>query len=846
MRASTRGSRPSSPRRSTSCARAAKAMTCCGLTRARTFTRSRQSRSASARATASGFARRAARCANGRIRGCSTTCTRIPPTTASGRTPTRRSSDLRPPIRRRPSANASIAMSSSRGNVAPWRRTASRRPDRRAGIIGRIRPSSRTSCTRAGFDWPPVRAAISACGASAIAGSIGTSASMCRRPCTRGVASIDQHFPRDPLRALSRLAQSAGFLPRAAGRSAAGADHVPHVLARAWGWPVADRPPLRPQAGAAGESVPRHAGSIAVLARALVGYRPFGERVAAAAAAAHHAAHLRRGGRSAGNGARGASKNLPPARSARLSRRRSVSDSRAPQLRRRVCRHGHGSAAKPRRLSRSGVRVPVGPVRRCLCAGVDAAASRQRVRRGADPRRRRHPSGQVQLGPREREARHRPRSPDRRLSVTVLQHGMAGGPGVRAVPEHAGEREFLRPRVRLALAQSVGCPNRTRQQIPAARSMHRRETDEAGAVRGVSGQLRSVAAVVWSERRLYGPGVLFVLFSIGTGLAYPQVIRLIIDEGIQQRRLDRLNALALLMVAVLLVEAGATFARDYCFNLGAERVGARLRRVVFRTLLRQDVQFFDRRDPGEITTRLWADVPALQFVLGEELADALRFSVFAVCGTALLFYTSTRLTLLTLLAVPPIVVATSMLGRRVRALATDMQQAHADAGAAAAEVVGGIRTVRAFSQEAAEVARYERRSDRAVECARRKIVAHSAPGGVSFVAGECAALVAIWVGGNLIVKGRLTTGSLISFVLYAMLVARGFRNASRFAAESMRAAGATEWIFELIGRQPSIAVEGGDRSGAFDGSIAFEHVRFRYPTRPDVEALKGIDLQIRS
>ena len=357
-------------------------------------------------------------------------------------------------------------------------------------------------------------------------------------------------------------------------------------------------------------------------------------------------------------------------------------------------------------------------------------------------------------------------------------------------------------------------------------------------------QVRRIAGLVWSERRLYLTGVTFVALSIGTGLAYPQVIRLIIDDGVQAGRTARLNQLAIMLVGILLVESAATFARDYCFNFGAERVAARLRRMVFETLLRQDVHFFDRRETGEITTRLWADVPALQLVLGEELADAIRFSVFAVCGTGLLFYTSVPLTLLTLLAVPPIVLASSLLGRRVRTVSTDVQRAHAEAGASAAEVIGGIRTVRAFSREEAETERYAHQMARALEFARRKIVAASALGAVSFVAGECAAILAIWVGGHLIVSGRLTTGALISFILYALLVARGFRNASRFSAESMRASGATQWIFALVGTTPLIPLEGGDRPEGLEPSIALEGVRFRYPARTEVEALKGIDLRI--
>jgi ATP-binding cassette subfamily B protein len=357
-------------------------------------------------------------------------------------------------------------------------------------------------------------------------------------------------------------------------------------------------------------------------------------------------------------------------------------------------------------------------------------------------------------------------------------------------------------------------------------------------------QLRRVGQLLAAERRLYGIGAAFVAVSVGTGLAYPQLVRLIIDDGLPRGDVSELNRLALLLVGVLLVEAIATFARDYCFELGAERAASRLRQLVFDTLLAQDIEFFDRHDTGELTTRLWADIPVLQSALGEALADAVRFSFIVLFGVALLAYTSARLTVFALLAVPPIVGAGLVLGRRVRARSGDVQRAHAEAGAAAAEVLAGIRTVRSFSREPFESARYGRQRARALEFARRKIGAASLLGGVSFLAGECAAVLAIWVGGRLIVSGRLTTGALISFILYALLVARGFRNASRYAAESLRAVGATQWIFDLLAATPAIPLRGGATAAGAAASLAFERVRFRYPTRPHVEALQGIDLTI--
>ena len=372
------------------------------------------------------------------------------------------------------------------------------------------------------------------------------------------------------------------------------------------------------------------------------------------------------------------------------------------------------------------------------------------------------------------------------------------------------------------------------------------QTDQPIQPTGLLAQVRRVTALVVAERNPYLVGAIFVAVSTVTSLAYPYVVRLIIDNALQANRLDLLGRFSLFMVGILVAEAIAVCGRNYWFGLGAERITMRLQRLVFRSLLEQDIQFFDGRDVGDITTRLWADLPSLELALGEDFAETLRAVVFCICGSGLLFYTSPKLALLMLLALPPIAGATSLLGRRVKGLAAQVQYARAEAGAAATEILSGVRTVRAFAQEKEEQARFDGHAARALGFARQQIRAKAALAGVSLIAGECAALLAIWVGGNLIVSGRMSTGALISFILYALLVAKGFRQGSRFTAESLRAIGAAQWAFDLVARPPIIPVNGGLRPTDADNSIRFEQLHFRYPSRPDVPALRGVDLHIKA
>jgi ABC-type multidrug transport system fused ATPase/permease subunit len=356
-------------------------------------------------------------------------------------------------------------------------------------------------------------------------------------------------------------------------------------------------------------------------------------------------------------------------------------------------------------------------------------------------------------------------------------------------------------------------------------------------------QLRALALLVLEQRWLYVVGSAFVAIGLGAALSYPIIVKRLIDEGVLAGQSSRVNELALLLVVLLAAEGVATIVRNYYFNLAAERLMSRLRQRVFDHLLRQEIKFFDSRSVGELTTRLWDDVTVIGRVISERLGDAVRSALVGVFGTVLLIYTSPALTLLLMLAVPPIAVAAWVLGGRAKTFSARTQEAYAEAGLVAEESLGGVRTVRAFAQEPAARARYRAKLQAAVELARRRILANSTRSGVSFLAGEGAALLGLWAGANLILENRLTSGAVISFVLYGLLVAGGLRSASDFWGDAVRGLGATQWIFEMLARQPRM-VDGGVHLARVEGSVALEGVHFRYPTRPDVDALAGIDLRV--
>lgn len=349
-----------------------------------------------------------------------------------------------------------------------------------------------------------------------------------------------------------------------------------------------------------------------------------------------------------------------------------------------------------------------------------------------------------------------------------------------------------------------------------------------------------------SHKTLFSVGGVFVILSIGMTVLFPQAIRLLVDEGVQGGQLDTVNFLVLLMAGMVVVEAGSTFFHHYCFQLAARKTTADLQRRLLSSLLVQEVGFFDGQTTGELSARLSADTNRLEEMIGKQLPEAIVMSLYGLFGVGLAIYTSPTLTLLVVVLMPVVTVGTLTLGNRLRRLSGPVQEASSDAAQSAYESIAGVRTVRAYHQEAAEVTRYEKKLDHFLARVRRTIATSSALQGVTTFASQGALVAGFWAGSALVLGGSLSPGSVVAFMFYFGLIVRSFRNLSRFSAEVMAIHGATERIHYLMSRETEMPIQGGLRPDAIEGVIELQGVEFRYPTRAELPALRGVDLRIEA
>lgn len=339
-------------------------------------------------------------------------------------------------------------------------------------------------------------------------------------------------------------------------------------------------------------------------------------------------------------------------------------------------------------------------------------------------------------------------------------------------------------------------------------------------------------------------GLFFLIISSVAGLVYPQLVRWMVDNVLQTKKSELLLPVVGALFFAFALQGISASIRYYIFSMTGERIVLKLRKQLYEKILTQEVAFFDFNRTGELMSRLASDCTTLQNTVSANVSQGLRNLGQVLGGLGFMFYTSWRLSLMMLLLIPPIAMAAAIFGKRIRSFSKKFQETLADASIVAEETISGVRTVKSFVQEQNEVQRYKHSLDNALVMVKLRVLAIAQFMALAMVVGLGAVAFVLWYGGREVITNNLSIGDLTQFLLYLMIVAIGVGSLGSLWGDFMAGIGASKRVFEIIESENKIKDEGRQLS-QIQGKLEFKSVHFSYPTRPDIEVLKGINFTVQ-
>ncbi|KAG1294344.1 hypothetical protein G6F66_005299 [Rhizopus arrhizus] len=295
---------------------------------------------------------------------------------------------------------------------------------------------------------------------------------------------------------------------------------------------------------------------------------------------------------------------------------------------------------------------------------------------------------------------------------------------------------------------------------------------------------------------------------------------------------------------VFVVGAAANTGRVMLFRISGERIIQKLRNDLYKSVLKQDMSFFDKNRTGELISRLSTDTAIVGKSLTNNVSDGLRALATATVGSSMMLVISPKLTGIMMLIVPPVAAFAIVYGRYVKTLSRKTQTALGEITKVAEERLSNIRTVQAFAKEDIEEKRYALKVMDMFQLAKKEAIASGAFFGGAGLSGNLAVLAVLWYGGHMVMQNTITIGELTSFMLYTAYVGTALGGMTSFYSEIMKGVGASDRIFSLLQRKSSISIESGKLLTDLKGKINFENVDFSYPTRRQSPIFKNLSLSV--
>lgn len=343
-------------------------------------------------------------------------------------------------------------------------------------------------------------------------------------------------------------------------------------------------------------------------------------------------------------------------------------------------------------------------------------------------------------------------------------------------------------------------------------------------------------------------GMVFLGISTLTSLSLPIFAGKFLDvaTGKPSPYFQNLTEVTTFFALILVMQAVVSFFRIFLFARVSEKSMADIRTAVYEKIISLPLSFFEQRRVGELNSRLTADVVQLQDTLSFTFAEFLRLVLTIILGTGYLLFTSPRLTLFMFATLPIMTVVAIIFGRFIRKKAKQAQDELAHSNVIVEETLQAIQVVKAFTNEWFELNRYRTSLQKSVTTSLQ-LATYRGFFSSFVILLLIGGMVAVLAYGSLLVQqGMMSVGELTTFMFFSAFIGGSIGGMSEMYGQLQKTIGASERILEILeedGEVEKVAPQILDLPRVF-GKIRYQNIKFSYPTRPDIEVLKGVNIQI--
>jgi ABC-type multidrug transport system fused ATPase/permease subunit len=357
------------------------------------------------------------------------------------------------------------------------------------------------------------------------------------------------------------------------------------------------------------------------------------------------------------------------------------------------------------------------------------------------------------------------------------------------------------------------------------------------------------------SRWIFAVGMVFVGGTALVGLYFPvaagKMFGYLGQTGLAADRFKGMvSGTGIELLVLLVIQGLVSFGRVFTFSIVTENILKGLRTDTFNKLVQMPMSFFSKNQVADLSSRLSTDINVISEAFTVNIAEVIRQSIVGIGGLCLLIYfTSWDVAKWFINIIPPITVVAILYGKKIRGYSKLLQDKIAESSIIVSESLTGITSVKAFTNEALEIGKYE------------KVTSEIRKFGIKYgvMRGTFFAFIIMCVFGSiffilykmllLINTGELSTENFGKFMMLSLFVAGSLGGLPEQLASIQRALGATDRVFEIIddkNEEINLAHRNNLNLSRVKGDLQFKNIKFTYPTRKDFVVLHDVSFSAKA